>query len=486
MEKILNLIGGELTPPHSQRWIENPEPATGQTYSLVPDSDEKDVTDAVLAAEKAYPAWSQLSSRDRSKHLRRLAEMILAQKEELARAECIDNGKPLHVALSVDIPRSALNFEYFADAITQFASEAHKTMEGVINYTLRDPLGVVVCISPWNLPLYLFTWKIAPALAAGNTVVAKPSEITPMTAYLFSKIVQKAGLPKGVLNIVHGRGPSVGTPLTKHAAVKAITFTGSTQTGALIAQGVASQFKKLSLEMGGKNASIIFADADLKKTAKEVMRAAFSNQGQICLCGSRILVQKSIYTQFKQILIEQAKSLKCGDPLEETTTQGALVSKLHFDKVLAAIDIAKKEGGTVLTGGRAIRPEGRCQNGWFIEPTLIEGLSPSCKTNQEEIFGPVATLIPFETEAEALEIANSTRYGLACSIWTRNLDLAHRIASQIQAGIVWINCWMLRDLRTPFGGMKDSGLGREGGLEALRFFTEPKNVCIQFEQGAEI
>jgi aminomuconate-semialdehyde/2-hydroxymuconate-6-semialdehyde dehydrogenase len=348
-----------------------------------------------------------------------------------------------------------------------------------LNYTLRTPIGVVACISPWNLPLYLFTWKIAPALAAGNCVVAKPSEVTPMTAFLFSKICIEAGLPKGVLNIVHGLGPKVGAALTSHPNIPVISFTGGTKTGAEIARVAAPMFKKLSLELGGKNPNIIFADCDFEKTVKESVRASFTNQGEICLCGSRIYIEASIYEKFKVAFVEEVEKLKVGDPLLPQTKVGAIASQLHYDKILGYIDLAKEEGGTILCGGKPAEVEERCKNGFFIEPTVVEGLDHLCRTNQEEIFGPVVTLQKFETEKEVIEFANSNNYGLACILFTENLTRAHRVAAAVKSGIVWINCWLLRDLRTPFGGMKQSGVGREGGWEALRFFTEPKNVCIK-------
>lgn len=350
-----------------------------------------------------------------------------------------------------------------------------------INYTLRTPIGVVGCISPWNLPLYLFTWKIAPAIAAGNCVVAKPSEVTPMTAFLLSEVCMEAGLPAGVLNIVHGLGAKVGSAITAHPEIKAISFTGGTKTGAEIARVAAPMFKKLSLELGGKNPNIIFADCDFEKMIAETVRSSFLNQGEICLCGSRIFIERPLYENFKTAFVNKVKTeLIVGDPLDAATQTGAIVSKMHFEKVLSYIELAKQEGGNVLCGGNSVNPEGRCNKGWFIEPTVIEGLPYNCRTNQEEIFGPVVTLTPFDTEEEVLLMANSTEYGLASTIWTENLSRAHRMAAQIKAGIVWINCWLLRDLRTPFGGVKSSGVGREGGWEALRFFTEAKNVCIKF------
>ncbi|MDZ4667221.1 MAG: aldehyde dehydrogenase [bacterium] len=479
MEKILNYINGELVAPLNEAYLDNVDPSTAEVYSLCPDSTSEDVELAYQAAEAAFPSWSGLSANDRSKILLRVANLIEKNTHELALAESIDQGKPLWLAKNGEIPRAQANMHFFATAIEHFASEAHPMGNHAINYTLRTPIGVVACISPWNLPLYLFTWKIAPALAAGNTVVAKPSEITPMTAFLFSKLCMEAGLPKGVLNIVHGLGPKVGSAMVSHEKISVISFTGGTKTGAEIARVAAPMFKKLSLELGGKNPSIIFADCDFEKTVKESVRASFTNQGEICLCGSRLYIEQPIYEKFKAAFVEQVKKLKIGDPLLNETKVGAIASKVHFDKVLGYVDLAIKEGGTILTGGKSFKPEGRCAKGYFIEPTIIEGLGHLCRTNQEEIFGPVVTIQPFDTEEEVLEMANSTTYGLACTVWTENLTKAHRVAGAIKSGIVWVNCWLLRDLRTPFGGMKQSGVGREGGWEALRFFTEAKNVCIK-------
>lgn len=487
MIEILNWIGGEAVPAKSLKWLDAYEPATGQVYSQLPDSDEHDVELAVQAARRAQPAWAALPAEARARVLRTLAELIRAQIAELAKAESRDNGKPVSLAARLDIPRAAANFDFFADAITQFASESHAT-PGFVNYTLRAPIGVVATISPWNLPLYLLTWKIAPALAAGNAVVAKPSEVTPMTAHLLGALSREAGLPPGVLNIVHGLGDKVGAAISKHPGIQAISFTGSTRTGAEISRVASPLFKKLSLEMGGKNATIVFADSDRARAVDQVARAAFLNQGQICLCGSRIYVERSIYAEFRDALVARARALKVGDPAETSpgsaVDQGALVSREQYEKVLSMIATARLEGGKVLCGGVPARVSGRCEKGWFIEPTLLEGLPTECRTNQEEIFGPVATITPFDTEDEVLGLANGTRYGLAASVWTENASRAHRVAGRLEAGVVWINCWMERDLRTPFGGVKESGVGREGGWDALRFFTESKNVCVRVEGGS--
>src|SRR5690348_1086884 len=475
---LANLIDGQLREPATGAYLPVYEPATGHAYAHCPDSDRRDVDAAVQAAQRAAPAWATLPHAERAKHLHRLADAIEAKLDQLAGEESRDSGKPVKLARSVDIPRSVANLRFFAEAITQWPSEAHVDARA-LNYTLRQPLGVVGCISPWNLPLYLFTWKIAPALAAGNTVVAKPSEITPFTAFRLSEFAVECGLPAGVLNIVQGTGPSVGEAIVEHPDIKAISFTGSTRTGAAIAGIAAKSFKKVSLEMGGKNPAIVFADADLSDANLDtIVRSGFSNQGEICLCGSRLLVQRSIHEEFKLRYLEKVKALRVGDPRDESSDLGALVSGAHFDKVTTCIERAVAEGGRVLCGGNAVRPGGRCADGWFIAPTVIEGLPQDCATNREEIFGPVVTLIPFENEDEAVAIANDTEYGLAASLWTSNLDRAQRMAERLDFGIVWINCWMLRDLRTPFGGVKHSGMGREGGADALRFFTEPKNICI--------
>jgi len=474
-----NYINGKLVAPQSEQYLENYNPSTGEVYAQIPDSDERDVAAAVAAAQKAFPEWSNTSIEKRSRILMRIADIIEQNIDVLAIAESEDNGKPISLSTSIDIPRAASNFRFFATAIIHYASESHFMPNLAINYTLRRPIGIVGCISPWNLPLYLFTWKIAPALAAGNCVIAKPSEVTPRTAFMLSEICKTAGLPDGVLNVVHGLGTKVGRAIVTHPKIKAISFTGGTATGKEIAKIAAPMFKKISLELGGKNPNIIFADCDFPKMIATTIKSSFSNQGQICLAGSRIFVERSVYERFKTEFVAKTYLLKVGDPLEKITQIGAVVSKSHLEKIQYYVDLAQQEGGEILLGGNAVQMKGKCANGWFMQPTIIAGLPYDCRTNQEEIFGPVVTITPFDTEKEVLKYANSTKYGLSATVWTKDLNRANRMSQQLEAGIVWVNCWLLRDLRTPFGGVKSSGVGREGGWEALRFFTEPKNVCIK-------
>ena len=459
--------------------MDNTDPSTNTVFSQIPDSDERDVQVAVDAAKQAFVGWSTMPVKKRSDLLLRIAALIEKNLQRFAEAESLDNGKPVWLAKQVDIPRASANFHFYATAALHLAAETHDMENTAINYTLRQPIGIAGCISPWNLPLYLFTWKIAPALASGNCVVAKPSEITPVTAFLLSQFCIEAGLPAGVLNIIHGTGPRVGSAIVSHPDIPVISFTGGTKTGAEISRIAAPMFKKLSLELGGKNPNIIFDDCDFDHAVATSIKSSFSNQGEICLCGSRIFIQRSIYDEFKEAFVSKIKGLKTGDPKDETNFLGAIVSQPHFEKILSYIDLAREEGGVILTGGKAIQPGGRCKDGFFIEPTVFENLPYTCRTNQEEIFGPVVTLTPFDTEEEVLMMANSTPYGLAATVWTTNLTKAHRVAAALHSGIVWINCWLLRDLRTPFGGVKQSGIGREGGFEALKFFTEEKNICIK-------
>ncbi len=474
MQKIQNFINGEYLEPIKGNYIDNVAPATSEVFASIPNSTIEDLEKAVKAAEVAFPAWSNFSVDKRSRILYKLADLIEQNLEELALMESKDNGKPLWLAKAVDIPRASTNFRFYASAIVNFSTEAQVSEGFMVNYTRRAPIGIVGCISPWNLPLYLFSWKIAPALAMGNCVIAKPSELTPMTAYMLGELANKAGIPNGVLNILHGEGKGIGQAIVEHLATKAISFTGGTTTGKIVGATASQQFKKVSLELGGKNPNIIFADCDLDEAVKTSVKSSFTNQGEICLCGSRILIEDSIYDEFKTRFIKECEKLVVGDPMKADSNLGALVSKDHLNKVDSYVQLAKEEGGDVLLGGKKVGDKG-----FFYEPTIIEGLDENCRTNQEEIFGPVVTLNRFSSEEEAIKIANSTRYGLSCTIWTSNLKRAHRVSHSVKSGIIWVNCWLVRDLRTPFGGMKDSGIGREGGDEALRFFSEPQNVCIK-------
>lgn len=479
MQKLQNYIGGQFCDPASNQWLDVENPSRGQIYGKCPNSDELDVDKAVRAASEALPRWRSLDAQVRSTYLHKIADLLEKNAEEFALAESQDQGKPLTLARTMDIPRAIENFRFFAGKVLHTNAQAYRTNEHIIHYTERSPIGVVGLISPWNLPLYLLSWKIAPAIAFGNTAVCKPSELTPLTAFKLCHLFNQAGLPAGVVNMVFGTGPSAGHPLVAHKKVRAISFTGGTKTGAQIATTAAPQFKKMSLELGGKNPNIIFADANLEVAVQTTVRSSFLNQGEICLCGSRIYVQKEVFKEFIKAFVEHTKRFQVGNPVEPESKVGALVSAAHLEKVHSYVQTALADGGQILTGGQREHLTGECTGGYFYPPTILVDVPHTSRTIQEEIFGPVVTVTPFETEAEVLAMANELEYGLSASVWTESLSRAHRVARQIEAGIVWVNGWLLRDLRTPFGGVKASGLGREGGDWSYEFFTECKDVCIQ-------
>jgi aminomuconate-semialdehyde/2-hydroxymuconate-6-semialdehyde dehydrogenase len=477
--RINNFIDGQFVEPVSGKYLNNIEPATGKPYSQVADSDSRDVDVAIAAAEMAFTDWSRRPATERARILLDIAELIERDLEKLARAESIDTGKPVAFARALDIPRAASSFRFFATAILHTESQVHVTDNVAFNYTLRQARGIAGLISPWNLPLFLLSWKIAPAIVVGNTVVAKPSELTPMTTYLLCDLAREAGLPSGVLNVVQGTGPNVGAAIAAHPKIGTISFTGGTVSGRKVAEACAPLFKRVSLELGGKNPTIIFAEADLDAAIACSIRSSFSNQGQGCTCGSRIFVESSAHHDFLGRFIDRASKLKVGDPLDEKTDQGAIVSKTQLDKIGFYVDLARKEGGEIALGGSMPPPVNeRCRDGYFFSPTIITDLPLSCRPNREEIFGPVVTVAPFDSEEEVIGYANDCDYGLTASVWTQNLNRAHRVAEKIHTGTVWVNCWLVRDLRVPFGGTKQSGIGREGGRDSLHFFTEPKNICI--------
>ncbi|MCB9697812.1 MAG: aldehyde dehydrogenase [Alphaproteobacteria bacterium] len=479
MKVLTNHIGGEAVPPSTNAWLDDHDPATGQVAARVPRSGEADVNAAVAAARASLAGpWGGWSTAERADLMDEVADRIEQRLEDFAHAETEDTGKPLHTSKTLDIPRSVANFRFFAGAVRHSETAFHEMANGAFNYTLRRPLGVVALITPWNLPLYLLSWKVAPAMATGNAVVAKPSELTPQTASMLAEVLAEVGAPAGSFNLVHGNGPEVGGPLVSHRDVAGVSFTGGTATGALVAAAAAPKFKKLSLELGGKNPTLVFADADREAALNGAVRAGFTNTGQICLCGSRLLVERSIHDDFVDELVARVEALPQGDPMDEATRVGALVSEAHRDKVEGYVRLAREEGGTIRCGGVRPRLGGRLEGGWFLRPTVVTGLAPACRTATEEIFGPVVTVHPFDTEEEALAIANGVRYGLSASLWTQNLARAHRVAAALEVGMVWVNTWLMRDLRVPFGGLKDSGVGREGGKYSLSFYTDDKNVCI--------
>ena len=473
----MNYIAGEFVRQSSEDWMDVFEPATGKQFAKVPHSGPQDIDKAVAAARAAQPSWGALTHSVRADWLDRIADSLEAKYEDIAALESRDTGKPIALARAVDAYRSVANFRFFADLVREQGVERFE-MSDATNIVVSKPVGVAALITPWNLPLYLLSWKVAPAIGMGNTVICKPSELTPMTANLLMETIHDVGLPSGVVNLVHGDGIGAGAPLTSHPDVDLVSFTGGTATGAKVAAAASPQFKKLSLELGGKNASIVFADCDLEKTVEGVTRAAFLNQGQVCLCGSRILIEDSIYDEFVERFVDSVESMKIGDPSDESTQLGALISAEHLQKVEGYVSIAREEGGEVLTGGSPCLPK-EFENGNWMAPTVIGGLPVDSRCSTEEIFGPVVTIHRFENEQEAVDIANNTRYGLAGSVWTSDLEKGRRVAEGIDTGMVWVNTWLHRDLRVPFGGVKDSGVGREGGRWSLEFFSEPLNICLK-------
>ncbi|ATY85440.1 5-carboxymethyl-2-hydroxymuconate semialdehyde dehydrogenase [Kyrpidia spormannii] len=477
MELVRHFIDGKFVESENGRRFVNVNPATGEVLGEVAEGGKPEIDRAVAAARRAFGEWGRMPVAKRSAILNRIADLIDENMEELARLETLDTGKPLTLARTLDIPRAAYNFRFFADFVKGLGTEAFQMDDVALNYVLRRPVGVAGLISPWNLPLLLLTWKVAPCLAAGNTCVAKPAELTPMTATKLAEICQEAGLPDGVFNVVHGFGPdSAGSALTEHPDVNLISLTGETSTGKAVMKAASGTLKRVAFELGGKNPNIIFADADLDDVVETTVRSSFSNQGEVCLCGSRVYVERPIYDEFLSRMVEKAKNLVVGDPFDERTNVGALISEEHLHRVEGFIERAVKEGGRILVGGR--RPE-HLTRGYYLEPTIIVDVDRRCEIVQQEVFGPVITVQPFDTEEEVIEQANDTHYGLSATIWTSNLKRAHRVAARLEAGVIWINTWFLRDLRTPFGGMKQSGIGREGGVHSFEFFTELSNVCVK-------
>lgn len=479
MKEVLNYIGGRFVAPSTGQFFDNPNPSTGAIHARVARGSAADVDAAVSAARTALKGpWGSTSTAARADFVDAIADAIEARMDEFVALESADTGKPVSLARAVDIPRAVSNFRFFAGAVRHSENGCHP-MEGALNYTLRRPVGVMGLITPWNLPLYLLTWKVAPALAMGNTIVAKPSEVTPMSAALLAEVIDSVGLPPGVFNLVHGYGGEVGQPLVAHTDVGGISFTGGTATGARVAAAASSSFKKLSLELGGKNSSVVFADCDFEATVAGVARAGFANQGQVCLCGSRILVERPLLERFTAALVDEVAKLQPADPSAASTNFGSLVSQEHRSKVEGYVALARQEGGDILLGGERPTMTSPWDGGAFYPPTIVGGLAHDSRTATEEIFGPVVTIHPFDSEEEAVEIANEVRYGLAASVWTSDLGKAHRVSAQLETGMVWVNTWLMRDLRVPFGGLKDSGVGREGGRYSLEFFSESRNICIK-------
>jgi aminomuconate-semialdehyde/2-hydroxymuconate-6-semialdehyde dehydrogenase len=476
---LCNYVGGAFVCHSNDEWMNVLEPATGFRFGRVPLSSEEDVATAVAAARSAQPSWGALSHSERADWLDRIADALEACYEEIAALESRDTGKPISLARAVDAHRSVSNFRFFAGILREHEEEVFE-MASATNYVVSKPVGVGALITPWNLPLYLLSWKVAPAIGMGNTVVCKPSELTPMTADLLMRVIDGVGLPAGVVNLVHGDGAGAGAPLVAHSDVDLVSFTGGTATGKKVAASAAPAFKKLSLELGGKNSSIVFADCDIDSTVTGVVRAGFLNQGQVCLCGSRVLVEESAYDEFRDRFVDAVEAMRVGDPSDENTDLGALISEQHLKKVQGYVELAKQEGGTLLTGGTPCMPSG-FEHGNWMAPTVIEGLSPNSRCATEEIFGPIVTLHSFSSEDEAIVIANNTNYGLAGSVWTGDLDKGKRVSEAIETGMVWVNTWLHRDLRVPFGGVKDSGVGREGGKWSLGFFSEAMNVCVKHD-----
>lgn len=478
METLANYIGGEYQAPLNGKYFENINPSTGKAIALIPDSDGEDIGRAVQVAKEALKTWRLTPISQRAKILRKISQLITDNADKLAYMESADQGKPVWLARSVDMQRCAANFTFFAGALESHTNSSVQDPD-CLNYTWRDPMGVVGLISPWNLPLYLLTWKLAPALAMGNTAVCKPSELTPMTAHFFTKLLEEAGLPKGVCNIVFGKGDPCGAALVSHPDVPCLSFTGGTKTGLHIYSEGAKLCKKISLELGGKNAQIVFADSDLEACVQKTIQAAFLNQGEICLCTSRLFVEETVYARFLEKFVELTSKIQVGDPQHKESFLGAVVSENHLKKILSYVDKAKSEGGSVVIGGEALRLDGEFSGGYFMTPTIIVGANAKSSVMQEEIFGPVVCVHPFQSEEEAIGLSNDVNYGLSASVWTKDLKKAHRVAQSLDVGQVWVNTWMRRDLRVPFGGMKYSGIGREGGHHSLEFFSQEKNICVQ-------